>query len=133
MGYHVVKAAEHSYAERPKPEGRDDDPARLAADVTTSAALQQSRARLWRYPPGTRGRRHAELVQEEVFVVVSGTLTMLLGEPPERVELPPESVVAVEPKTPLQLRNDTDDEVVVFVYGAPPTQGGADFFDDPEP
>jgi mannose-6-phosphate isomerase-like protein (cupin superfamily) len=133
MGYHVVKAGEHSFEERPKPEGRESDPARLAADVTTSAALQQSRARLWRYPPGTRGRRHAALAQEEVFVVLSGTLTMLLGEPPDQVELPPQSVVAVEPKTPLQLRNDTDDEVVVFVYGAPPVQGGADFFDDPEP
>jgi hypothetical protein len=41
-------------------------------------------ARLWRYPPGTRGRRHADEAQEEVFVIVSGTLTMLLGEPPER-------------------------------------------------
>lgn len=133
MGYHAVKAGEHSFEERPKPEGRESDSARLAADVTTSAALQQSRARLWRYPPATRGRRHADLAQEEVFVVVSGTLTMHLGEPPERVELPPQSVVAVEPKTPLQLRNDTEDEVVVFVYGAPPVKGGADFLEDAEP
>jgi hypothetical protein len=58
---------------------------------------------------------------------------MLLGEPPERVELAPQSVVAVEPKTPLQLRNDTAEEVVVFIYGAPPEQAGAEFFDDPEP
>ena len=72
-------------------------------------------------------------MQEEVFVVLSGTLTMLLGEPPERVELPPHSVVAVEPKTALQLRNDTDAEVVVFIYGAPPLQAEAQFFDDPEP
>ena len=133
MGYHVVRAGEHDFEERPKPEGREPDPARLAADLTTAAALQQSRARLWRYPPGTRGRRHADEAQEEVFVVLSGTLTMLLGEPPERVELPPESVVAVEPKTPLQLRNDGNEEVVVFIYGAPPVQAGAEFFDDPEP
>ena len=133
MGYHVVLAAEHIFEERPKPEGRESDPARLASDLTTAAGLQQSRARLWRYPPGTRGRRHADRGQEEVFVVVSGTLTMLVGEPPERVELPSESVVSVEPGTPLQLRNDSGDEVVVFVYGAPPVQQGADFFDDPEP
>ena len=132
MGYHVVKAGEHSFEERPNPTGREDQPPRLASDLTSGAELKESRARLWRYPPGTRGRRHADLAQEEVFVVLSGTLTMLLGEPPEQVELPPQSVVAVEPKTPLQLRNDTDDEVVVFVYGAPPVQGGADFFDDPE-
>src|SRR6266511_1838032 len=133
MGYHVVRAAEHAFEERPSPEGREEQPARLASDLTTAASLAQSRARLWRYPPGTRGRRHADLAQEEVFVVLSGTLTMLLGEPPERVELPPKSVVAVEPGTPLQLRNDTDGAVVVFIYGAPPVRGGADFFDDPEP
>jgi hypothetical protein len=47
---------------------------------------------------------------------------MHLGEPAERVELPPESVVSVEPGTPLQLRNDGDEEVVVFIYGAPPSR-----------
>jgi quercetin dioxygenase-like cupin family protein len=133
MGYHVVRTGEHAFEERPNPTGREAQAARLASDVTTAASLKESRARLWRYPPGTRGRRHADEVQEEVFVVLDGTLTMLLGEPPERVELPPESVVAVEPKTPLQLRNDTDEEVVVFIYGAPPMQAGAEFFDDPEP
>ena len=130
MGYHVVR--EHEWEERPKPEGREDDPARLASDLTTSAGLTQSRARLWRYPPGARGRRHADKVQEEVFVVLAGTLTMHLGDPPERVELPPPSVVAVEPGTALQLRNDGDEEVVVLIWGAPPEQGGADFFEDAE-
>ena len=133
MAYHVVRAGEHVWEERPGPPGREGQPARLASDLTTAASLKESRARLWRYPPGTRGRRHADEAQEEVFVVVSGTLTMLLGEPPERVELPPQSVVAVEPKTPLQLRNDGDNEVVVFIYGAPPVQAAAEFFDDPKP
>jgi mannose-6-phosphate isomerase-like protein (cupin superfamily) len=133
MGYHVVKAGEHVFEERPNPTGQEDQIPRLASDLTTAAALKESRARLWRYSPGTRGRRHADQVQEEVFVVLSGTLTMLLGEPPERVELPPHSVVAVEPKTPLQLRNDTGDEVLVFIYGAPPMQGEAEILDDPEP
>jgi mannose-6-phosphate isomerase-like protein (cupin superfamily) len=133
MGYHVVKAGDHVFEERPNPTGQEDQIPRLASDLTTAAALTQSRARLWRYSPGTRGRRHADQLQEEVFVVLSGTLTMLLGEPPERVELPPNSVVAVEPKTPLQLRNDSGDEVLVFIYGAPPMQGEAQFLDDPEP
>jgi mannose-6-phosphate isomerase-like protein (cupin superfamily) len=133
MGYHVVRAGEHSFEERPRPEGREDDPVRLASDLSTAASLRHSRARLWRYPHGSRGRRHADRAQEEVFVVLSGTLTMLLGEPPERVELPPESVVAVEPGTPLQLRNDGAEDVTVFAYGAPPVREGADFFDDPEP
>jgi len=133
MGYHVVRAGDHGYEERARPDSPEGEPVRLAADVTGPAGLQQSRARLWRYPPGSRGRRHADHAQEEVFVVLAGTLTMHLGEPPERVELPPESVVSVEPGTPLQLQNDGDDEVVVFIYGAPPEQAGADFFADAEP
>jgi len=133
VGYHVVRGDEHEFVERPKPEGREADPARLASALTDVLALGHSRAQLWRYPPGARGRRHAEHTQEEVFVVLEGTLTMHLGEPPERVDLPPRSVVSVEPGTPLQLRNDGDDEVVVFVYGAPPVRDGADFLDDPEP
>src|SRR5437764_549438 len=84
MGYHVVRGDEHEYQERPNVEG---EAPRLAADVTTAAELKSSRARIWRYPPHTRGRRHQDHAQEEVFVVVSGTLTMLLGEPPDRFDL----------------------------------------------
>jgi mannose-6-phosphate isomerase-like protein (cupin superfamily) len=128
-GYRVVRGDELEYEERPYREG---EPPRLAADLTAAVGLRESRARLWRYPPRTRGRRHREHVQEEVFVVVRGTLTMLLGDPPERVELSQESVIAVEPGTALQLRNETDEEVVVFAYGAPPETGRAEILDDPE-
>jgi mannose-6-phosphate isomerase-like protein (cupin superfamily) len=133
VGYHVVRGDEHEFDERPRPEGREADPPRLAAALTDLLGLGRSRAQLWRYPSGARGRRHAEHTQEEVFVVLEGTLTMHLGEPVQRVELPPRSTVSVEPGTPLQLRNDGGDEVIVFVYGAPPVRDGADFLDDPEP
>lgn len=99
--------------------------------MTNAAQLQNSRGRIWRYPSGTRGRRHADKAQEEAFVVISGTLTMLLGEPPERVDVGPQSVVAVQPGTPLQVRNESDEELVLYIYGAPPDREGADFFDDP--
>lgn len=130
MGYHVADASTIEWEERP-PAVEGQKP-RHAADVTAAAELKHSRGRVWRYPPHTRGRRHADKAQEEVFVVISGTLTMLLGDPPERVDVGPESVVAVEPMTPLQVRNERDNELVLFVYGAPPEQAGADFFDDIE-
>ena len=129
MGYRVADIERVEWEERPPKPG---EAARLAADVTTQAGLQQSRARVWRYPPRTTGRRHRDHVQEEVFVVVSGTLTMLLGDEPERVDLGPGSVVAVDPMTPLQMRNETDEELVCFVYGSPPVREGADFLDDVE-
>jgi mannose-6-phosphate isomerase-like protein (cupin superfamily) len=133
MAYRVVHAGDLQWEERSAPEGRNSDPLRTAADLTTAAQLSRSRARLWRYPPGSRGRRHADKAQEEVFVVLEGTLTMHLGEPADRVELAPQSVVAVEPGTPLQLRNDGADDAIVFIYGAPPEQAGADFFPDADP
>ena len=127
MGYHYVDAAQLAYDERPPKPG---EAARRAADVTSAVQLHESRARLWRYPPHSTGRRHRDHVQEEVFVVVEGTLTMLLGDEPERVDLGPGSVVAVEPMTALQVRNETDEELVLFIYGAPPRREGADFLDD---
>jgi mannose-6-phosphate isomerase-like protein (cupin superfamily) len=129
VGYHVADASKVEWGERdPTVEGHAP---RTYAEITDAAQLKNSRARVWRYPPGTRGRRHADKVQEEVFVVISGQLTMLLGDPPERVDFGPQSVVAVEPNTPLKVRNEGDEELVLFIYGAPPEQAGADFLDDP--
>jgi len=130
VGYHVADGSKLEWEERPP--GVEGQAPRQAADVTTTAGLKQSSGRVWRYPAGTRGRRHADKVQEEVFVVLSGTLTMLLGDPPERVDVGPESVVAVELGTPRQVRNEGGEERVLYIYGAPPGQGGADFFDDVE-
>jgi hypothetical protein len=36
----------------------------------------------------------------------------------------------VQPKTPLQIRNDGSEEAMLFIVGAPPEQGGADFLPD---
>lgn len=125
MSYHVV--TDHNWEERP---GNEGEPARHASDITSQAHLQRSRARIFRYPPGSRGRRHRNFEQEEVFVVLQGTLTMLLGEPPERVDLPPQSVVNVEVNTPLQLFNAGSEEVVVFIYGAPPETDQSEMLED---
>ena len=105
----------------------DDDPRSVAR---LSDALTQSRANLWRYPPGAKGKRHADHAQEEVFVVLEGALTVDLGDPPERHELSRGSVLVVEPGTALQLRNSGDEELVLFIYGAPPVTGQAEFFAD---
>jgi len=129
MSYHVVHPDALEFEERPTPDGAAP---RLAADVTEPGGLEQSRARVWRYPAHSRGRRHKDLGQEEVFVVLEGTLTMLLGEPPERVDVAAGGLVAVHQDTPLQVRNETDEDLVLFIYGAPPVTGQAEFLDDVE-
>jgi mannose-6-phosphate isomerase-like protein (cupin superfamily) len=106
-----------------------DDGRRLAR---LSDALTHTRANVWRYPPGTRGVRHREKVQEEVFVVIDGRLTLLLGEPAEPVELGRGDVAVVPPGTPLQVRNDDDTELLLFILGAPPEAGQAEYLDDVE-
>jgi mannose-6-phosphate isomerase-like protein (cupin superfamily) len=105
---------------------REGDP-RLAAELSDS--MTRSRANLYRYPPGVVGRRHIDPVQEEVFVVLDGTLTIHMGEgdAPERHELERGSVLVVQPGTALQLSNRHDDELRLFVYGAPPERGETTF------
>jgi mannose-6-phosphate isomerase-like protein (cupin superfamily) len=122
VGYTVFHPSELEW----EPRG-DDDPRTLAR---LSDAMSQSRANVWRYPPGARGRRHADHAQEEVFVVLEGTLTVDLGEPPERHKVARGGVLVVETGTALQLRNAGDEELVLFIYGAPPVTGQAEFFAD---
>ena len=120
MGFTIFRPDEIEWV----PRGEDDS--RTIAAL--SDALTQSRANIWRYPPGARGRRHLDHGQEEVFVVLDGTLTVDLGEPAERHEVPRGGVLVVEQGTILQLRNAGTDELVLFIYGAPPVTGGGEFF-----
>lgn len=123
MGYTVFHADELDW--RPR---RPGDP-RLAAEL--SQALTQSRANLFRYPPGAFGRRHIDPIQEEVFVVIDGTLTVHMGEDGavERHELERGSVLVVQPDTALQLSNRHEAELRLFIVGAPPEQGETRFLD----
>lgn len=121
MGFTIFRQAELEWAPR-----REGDPRTVS---TLNEALTQSRANLWRYPPGATGRRHRDNGQEEVFVVLDGTLTVDLGDPPERHEIPRGGVLVVEIGTILQLRNAGHEELVLLIYGAPPVTGNAEFFD----
>jgi mannose-6-phosphate isomerase-like protein (cupin superfamily) len=120
VGFTIFQAEELPFVPRD-----EDDPRSVAR---LSDALKGSRANVWRYPPGSRGKRHRDLGQEEVFVVLDGTLTVDLGDPPERHEVPRGGVLVVERGTILQLRNAGNDELVLFIYGAPPETGKSEFF-----
>jgi mannose-6-phosphate isomerase-like protein (cupin superfamily) len=122
MGYTIFRQSEVEWMPR-----GDDDPRTIAR---LSDSMTQSRANIWRYPPGARGKRHSDHAQEEVFVVLDGTLTVDLGEPPERHELERGGVLVVQPGTILQLRNAGEEELVLFIYGAPPITGQGEFFPD---
>lgn len=126
VGYAVIRPEDLEWETRPSEPGEAQ---RHVAGLTELAHLEHSRGSLWRYEPDAKGRRHREPVQEETFVVVRGTLTMYLGEPPERHEVGQGGLVHVEAGTPLQSVNETEEELLVFVYGAPPDRERGEILD----
>ena len=98
-----------------------------------SPALSTTRANVWSMPPGSRGRRHRETEQEELVVALEGSTTLLLGEPPEKIEVPPGSVVVVPVGTPIQLVNEGDQDSLVLIVGAPPSSHPAEYLPDLAP
>jgi mannose-6-phosphate isomerase-like protein (cupin superfamily) len=123
MGYKVLRLGELDWS---TPSGGD----RSRGIVRLSDDMSHLRANIWRHPPGIRGRRHVEKVQDEVFVVLGGTASLALGDPPELVEVPSGSVVIVEPGTAIQLGNSGDEDAVVLAVGAPPEPGAAEYLPD---
>jgi quercetin dioxygenase-like cupin family protein len=106
-----------------------DEPARHVAELSDLAGFAHTRANLWRYEPGARGRRHRHVSQEETFVVLAGTLTMYLGEPPERCDVTAGGLIHVDPGTPLQTANHGDEDLMVYAYGYPPEHENAELLD----
>ena len=99
------------------------EPARYTSQLSDEAGFTHTRANLWRYEPGARGRRHVHADQEETFVVLQGTMTMAVGEPPELVQVASGGLMHVDAGTPLQVANRTDGELLLYVYGSPPDHG----------
>ncbi|CAB4701534.1 MAG: cupin domain-containing protein [Actinobacteria bacterium] len=128
MTWTVIQPGDFEWIDRPNAEGVVT---RKSAEVTEPGGLTQSRARKWRLLPGARGKRHSEGAQEEVFFVHEGTLTALLGDDPwERVDVSAGGILVLGIGTPIQLRNETDSEVRLFAYGAPPIAGQATVLED---
>lgn len=98
-----------------------------------SPVLTTMRANVWLMPPGSRGRRHRETDQEELFVALEGTAMLLLGEPPETVVVPSGSVVVVPVGTPVQLVNEGDEDSLVLIVGAPPIGYPGEYLPDVPP
>jgi len=126
MTFHAVRPDDFEWTTRPHEPG---EPARHVAEFSDALGSTQVRANVWRYEPGAAGRRHRHPIQEETFVVLSGTLSLYLGEPPERVDVPAGGAVNVPAGTPLQSANHGDADLVVYAYGHPPEDTTAELLD----
>jgi quercetin dioxygenase-like cupin family protein len=120
VNYRVVPVEHAVWTTRPHEPG---EPARHTAELSELAGFAHTRANLWRYERGARGRRHVHAEQEETFVVLEGTLTMYLGEPPERHDVTAGGLIHVPAGTPLQTVNHSDVDLLVYAYGSPPDRG----------
>jgi quercetin dioxygenase-like cupin family protein len=126
MSFRVVRPDDFEWMTRPHEPG---EAPRHVAELSEVAGFAHTRANVWRYEPGAKGRRHRHKLQEETFVVLAGTLTMYLGDPPERHDVPTGGLIHVEPGTPLQTVNHGDEDLVVYAYGTPPESEHAGILD----
>lgn len=117
MTWAAVDPRDFDWITRPHTE---DEPARHVAELSDTLGAEHVRRNVWRYEPGAAGRRHRHRLQEETFVVLAGTLTMYLGEPPERVDIPAGGIVRVGAGTPLQSANHGVEDLFVYAHGYPP-------------
>jgi uncharacterized cupin superfamily protein len=78
-------------------------------------------ARLWRLRPGQASTRHRHRKTHELYLLLQGTGRIRVGE--ELHTLAPLSSVLVEPEEVRQVFNDTEDDQLWLVVGAPPEPG----------
>jgi mannose-6-phosphate isomerase-like protein (cupin superfamily) len=74
-------------------------------------------ARFWRLHPGQASTRHRHFAMHELYVLVEGTGRMRVDD--EVITLERHSAILVEPEHVRQLFNDTDEDALWLVVGAP--------------
>lgn len=109
-GYHLIK-----------PEDLHWRPANLMripnADFLERTGSENLSARLWRFPPRSAGTLHKHVRMEEFYFVLEGTGRMRVGE--ETLTVAKYGGVLVGPDQLRQVFNDTDQETLWLVVGAP--------------
>ncbi len=89
----------------------------LNTDLAKQLEAGNLGARLWRLRPGQASTKHRHQLEEELYVLLEGRGRIRVGE--EALELKPLDSLLVEPETMRQIFNDTDEEALWLVVGAP--------------
>jgi len=87
------------------------------ADYLERTGSENIGARLWRLPPKSASTLHKHIRSEEFYLVLEGTGRMRVGD--ETLTVPKCGGVLVGPEPLRQVFNDTDDEVLRLIVGAP--------------
>jgi quercetin dioxygenase-like cupin family protein len=90
----------------------------LNTDLAKQLGAVSLGARIWRLRPGEASTRHRHVEQEELYVLLEGRGRMRLEED-DPVTLEPLDTVLVSPRAVRQVFNDTDEDALWLVVGAP--------------
>ncbi|MES2923212.1 MAG: cupin domain-containing protein [Verrucomicrobiota bacterium] len=87
------------------------------ADYLERTGSENMGARLWRMPPHSANTLHKHIRAEEFYFVLEGTGRIRIGR--ETLTVPKYGGVLVGPDPLRQVFNDTDDDVLWLIIGAP--------------
>jgi mannose-6-phosphate isomerase-like protein (cupin superfamily) len=87
------------------------------ADFLERTRSENLGARLWRYAPNTAGTLHKHIRAEEFYFVLEGVGRMRVGE--QSLTVPRHGGVLVGPNELRQVFNDTAEDVLWLIVGAP--------------
>jgi mannose-6-phosphate isomerase-like protein (cupin superfamily) len=110
QGYHLIKPQDLRW----RPSNQMEIP---NADYLERTRSENIGARLWRLPPKTANTLHKHVRSEEFYFVLEGTGRMRIGD--ETLTVPKYGGVLVGPEQLRQVFNDTNDEALWLVVGAP--------------
>lgn len=109
-GYHLVRPGDLHW--RPSNLMRIPN-----ADYLERTGSENLGARLWRLPPRSANTLHKHVRSEEFYLVLEGIGRMRVGE--DTLTVPRHGAVWVGPEQLRQVFNDTDEEVLWLIVGAP--------------
>jgi uncharacterized cupin superfamily protein len=89
----------------------------LNTDLAKQLEAETLGARLWRLRPGQASTRHRHRATAELYVVLEGTGRLRVAD--ELLTLEPLSAVSVDPDVVRQPFNDTEEDQLWLVVGAP--------------
>jgi uncharacterized cupin superfamily protein len=90
----------------------------LNTDLGKQLEAKTLGARLWRLEPGQASTRHRHRAQEELYVLLEGTGRIRVDD--EVVTMAPLDALVIEPRSTRQAFNDTAEDALWLIIGAPP-------------
>jgi uncharacterized cupin superfamily protein len=91
----------------------------LNTDLARQLGARAMGARMWRLRPGQASTKHCHFEQEELYVLLEGRGRIRVGDA-EPLSIERLDSILIEPSQVRQIFNDTEEDALWLVVGAPP-------------